>query len=162
MSDFHRVCLCLGSNVEPEKNLRSAVELLRARGRVLRISTAWESAAVGSGGPNFLNACALFTTRLAAPELVDQVIRPIESSLGRRRSADRSAPRQIDIDIVLYDEQPLRLEYWEQAFMIVPLSELLPEFRHPLTHEPLASIAGRLRLETWLEPRPSVLPVLES
>jgi 2-amino-4-hydroxy-6-hydroxymethyldihydropteridine diphosphokinase len=157
MSELHRAFLCLGSNIEPEVNLRKAVVLLKSRGQLTAVSEAWESRAVGAEGPNFLNACALFLTDLPASSLIENVIRPIEAALGRRRTTDRFAARPIDIDIVLYDNQPLRLDYWEQAFMLLPLAELLPDYLHPLSAEPLQNVAARMRETVWIVPRPDAL-----
>ena len=58
---MHQVYLSLGSNIQPEVNLPRAVELLQEYGKFIKVSRAWESEAVGSDGPNFLNACVLFT-----------------------------------------------------------------------------------------------------
>jgi 2-amino-4-hydroxy-6-hydroxymethyldihydropteridine diphosphokinase len=101
-------------------------------------------------------------TPLPADEVTAAVIRPIEAALGRERSPDHYAPRPIDIDLLLYDEEPLRPDYWEQAFAMVPLAELAPGFTHPLTHEPLAETAQRLRRSLWIMPRPDVLEGLRS
>lgn len=161
-NDPHRVYLSLGSNIHPDLNLRWAIELLKTHGQVVAASTAWESRSVGAAGPNFLNACVEFSTPLLAPGIVEKVIRPIESVLGRTRTTDRNASRPIDIDIVLFDGRPVRLEYWEQAFMIVPLAELLPDYVHPVWHESLARLSERLRSETWIIPRREILPAFHS
>ena len=72
---MHQVYLSLGSNIQPEVNLPEAVKLLQEYGEIRKISTAWESAAVGSDGPNFLNACALLITSLAKADLKEKCIR---------------------------------------------------------------------------------------
>ena len=53
----YRACLLSGSNLQPEENLRPAVELLRQYFVVEKVSTAWEPLAVGSYGPEFLSIC---------------------------------------------------------------------------------------------------------
>jgi 2-amino-4-hydroxy-6-hydroxymethyldihydropteridine diphosphokinase len=166
MDDLHQAWLLLGSNMEPEAHLRRAIELLRGHGRIPLVSRAWESSAVGGQGPNFLNACVLLLTPLGAEDgaedVTGAVIRPIEAALGRVRSANRYAPRPIDIDLLLYDQEAFRPDYWEQAFAMVPLAELAPGFTHPLTHEPLAEAAQRLRGRLWIVARPEVLDGLQS
>lgn len=161
-NDPHRVYFSLGSNIFPELNLCRAIELLKTHGQVVAASTAWESHSVGAAGPNFLNACVEFSTPLLAPGILGKVIRPIESVLGRTRTSDRNASRPIDIDIVLLDDRPVRLEYWGQAFMIVPLAELRPDYEHPVWHESLARLSERLRSETWIIPRPEIFPAFHS
>lgn len=162
MNDLHKAWLLLGSNIEPETHLRKAIQLLRAHGRVTMISRAWESSAVGREGPNFLNACLLLLTQLPPDAVIDTVIRPVERELGRVRSDDQFAPRSIDVDLLLYDAQTLRPDYWEQAFAMVPLAELIPNLGHPLTGETLAEAAHRLRSSVWIAPRPEVLEGIQS
>jgi len=157
MADPHRVFLSLGSNIKPEQNLPKAVELLRGFGPLEAVSTAWETEAVGTSGPNYLNACVLFRTPLPAAEVKEQVIRPIEAALGRKRSENRYAPRPIDLDIVLYDDMPSNLEFWEYSFVIVPLAELCPKLLHPRRGEKLSQVAKEMRLGERIIARPEVL-----
>src|SRR5688572_15316221 len=122
----------------------------------MEFSSAWETRAVGSNGPNFLNACALFLTNLGAYDLKEQTIRQIEAELGRVRTADKNSPRTIDIDIALFDDSPLNLKNWEYAFVIVPLAELLPDFIHPSKKEKLSRVAEQVKTQTWLIKREDV------
>lgn len=154
---MHQVYLSLGSNIQPEINLPRAIELLYEYGEIRKVSTAWESQAVGSDGPNFLNACTLFTTSLLQVEVKEHVIHAIETQLGRKRSADKYAPRTIDIDIVLFDEQLCDTKFWKQAFVVVPLAEIYPGYQNPITEEKIMETATRLRQKVWMETRPWVL-----
>jgi 2-amino-4-hydroxy-6-hydroxymethyldihydropteridine diphosphokinase len=157
MSDLYQAFLSLGSNIEPEKNLIRALELLQNHGRLEKISSAWESESVGAEGPNYLNACVLLVTPLGQRELKEQALLPIETRLGRRRSADKFAPRTIDIDIVVFDGKSCGDKYWEQAFVVVPLAEIDPEYQNPIRQEPLIKTATRLGQQVWMETRPEVL-----
>jgi 2-amino-4-hydroxy-6-hydroxymethyldihydropteridine diphosphokinase len=157
MQDTHEAYLNIGSNIDPEWNLRESIRLLRKHGQVKAISNAWQSHAFGSDGPDFLNACVLFLTPLDDRELKEQVIRPIEAELGRVRGPDKYAPRTIDIDIILFDEEPFGWEFWSNAFVVVPLADLLPNFHHPFNYERLIHVAAHMRRQTWIEARPDVL-----
>jgi len=157
MIDPHHTYLSLGSNIHPEAHLPKAIQMLKKYGQVQAVSRAWESHAVGSGGPNFLNACVLFLSNLQPDGLKEQVIRPIEASLGRVRNADKNAPRPIDLDLVLFDGTPLNVDFWAYAFVIVPLSELIPDFVHPVRGEKLSRVAEQLQSQTWIVPRIDVL-----
>lgn len=159
MTKLHQAYLSLGSNIEAEIHLPQAMLLLQKVGDIKAGSSVWESHAVGSDGPNFLNACILFLTHLQPYELKEEIIRPIEAELGRIRFADKNAPRTIDIDIVLFDETPLNIEFWNYAFVAVPLAELIPDFEHPVCHEKLIRVAGQLQGQTWIVPRGNVLLV---
>ena len=156
MTDLHRAYLSLGSNIEAEKNLPQAVQLLREVGQVVSVSRVWESESIGFDGPNFLNGCVLFLTPLQPIELKEKIIRPIEAKLGRIRGTEKNAPRTIDIDIEMYAEQPLNTEFWDYPFVAIPLAELIPDFQHPLRRENLSYVAAQLRSQVWIIPRVDV------
>jgi len=155
----HHAYLSIGSNIRPEFHLPKAIDLLKNYGEVKAVSSAWESHAIGSAGPNFLNACALFAVDLEPYDLKELIIRPIEAQLGRRRNADKNAPRTIDLDVVLFDHRPLNLDYWEYPFVVVPLAELIPDFIHPNRREKLAQVAGQLQDQTWIVRREGIITV---
>jgi 2-amino-4-hydroxy-6-hydroxymethyldihydropteridine diphosphokinase len=157
MSESHLAYLSLGSNIKPEVNLIKAIRLLEDYGRVDKVSNAWESKSVGAMGPNYFNSCVLLATSLKQTDLKRDGLLPIELELGRIRSENKFAPRTIDIDIVLFDDKSVDNKYWGQAFVIVPLAELYPEYQNPLTHESIIETATRLRKETWIEARQGIL-----
>ena len=90
-------------------------------------------------------------------DLQPMVIRPIEADLGRVRRSDKNAPRTIDIDIMIADGEPLNVNRWAYPFVIVTMSELLPDFIHPLTHKRLAEAAAEACAKTWIVQRPEIL-----
>ncbi|HXF83823.1 MAG TPA: 2-amino-4-hydroxy-6-hydroxymethyldihydropteridine diphosphokinase [Anaerolineales bacterium] len=158
MDERHRAYLSLGSNIQPEVNLLKAIELLSEQVEILKVSSAWETKSVGAEGPNYLNACVLVATSWGKEELKINVLRPIEARLGRVRSEDKYAPRTMDIDIILFDDRAVEDEsVWETAFVVVPLAEIYPEYRNPLTGERLIDTATRLRKVVWVEARRGVL-----
>lgn len=162
MSESHQAYLSLGSNIQPEVNLVRAIELLSNYGQVERISQAWESESVGAEGPNYLNACVLLSTPHKQAELKEQALLPIERTLGRRRTANKFAPRTIDIDIIVFDGKSCDEKYWTQAFVVVPFAEICPDFQNPLLQESILETARRLRQHVWMEARPDVLSSLGS
>jgi 2-amino-4-hydroxy-6-hydroxymethyldihydropteridine diphosphokinase len=155
MQPEHPACLLLGSNIQPGKNLALAVDLLQREVKIVRHSSTWETAPVGSAGPDFLNLAVLITTSLEAAELKDRVLRPLEAQLGRVRSADKNAPRTIDIDIIIFNGQLLDLKLWQYAHRAVPVSEILPDFRSD-QGEILAEVAARLAKTTLIRLKPDV------
>ncbi|MBI9047805.1 MAG: 2-amino-4-hydroxy-6-hydroxymethyldihydropteridine diphosphokinase [Anaerolineaceae bacterium] len=127
----HSVYLVLGTNIEPEKNTIKAIKQLTRHCIILKRSSTWETIAVGSKGPNFLNTALLIETELSAEQFKAEVISEIENQLGRIRTSDKNAPRTMDIDIVLYDEQLLDKNLWKKAFVAIPMAELIPQQKHP-------------------------------
>lgn len=154
----HRICLGLGSNIEPAKNLPYAVELLCHVLEVEAVSSAWETPAVGTPGPDFLNAAMLVHATCSAEDLKYQFIRKVEARVGRVRTGDRNAPRPIDIDILIFNGVLLEPQLWEHAYLAVPVAELLPDYVSPETGETLAQVAERLACDTCIQPRRDVLP----
>lgn len=142
--------LSLGANIEPENNLPTAVKLLGKLTRLIAASSVWETRPVGLiDQPNFLNAAVIVETELTAAQLKQEVIAPIEQSLGRARQPDKNAPRPIDIDIIFFNDQIIELgqrhipnpEVLERPFVAIPLAEIAPAFKHPETSQTLHDIA---------------------
>lgn len=157
MSDRNHIYLSLGSNIQPDVNLLKAIELLRNLGEISATSSAWESVAIGAQGPNFLNACVLFLTADQPLQIKKNVILPLEIALNRVRSKDKNAPRTIDIDILMVDDSPVNLDRWKYPYVMVPMSELLPDFLHPWSHESLAIAAQLIQKQVWIKRHPQIL-----
>jgi 2-amino-4-hydroxy-6-hydroxymethyldihydropteridine diphosphokinase len=155
-----RVILGLGSNINPEENLVRALDLLCRQTDVRQVSSAWESPAVGSDGPDFLNAAVWIETALSLPDLKQGILRPIEAQLGRVRTADKNAPRTIDIDILIYEENLVEPALWHHDFLVIPVAELLPDYKHPQSGEPIQKAVERLAPGEGLKHRPEVIPGL--
>ncbi len=143
----HQVCLLLGSNIEPEQNLPRAIELLRETVTVVRSSSVWQSPPIGADGPDFLNLALLVSTSMQADQLKEQVLRPLEARLGRVRTADKYAPRTIDLDIILFDEKVMDPDLFRYAHRAVPVGEILPELRSD-RGEPIGMVASVLLKST--------------
>jgi 2-amino-4-hydroxy-6-hydroxymethyldihydropteridine diphosphokinase len=149
------VIVLLGSNIAPEINLPRAFRLLAERAVISAVSCVYESAPLDAAGqmiPDqgvFWNAAARIATGLPPAVLKRDVLRPIEARLGRVRTADRFAPRPIDLDVVLYGGLVLddpRLPdpgILTRAYVALPLADLIPTFTHPITGQTLAAIAAK-------------------
>jgi 2-amino-4-hydroxy-6-hydroxymethyldihydropteridine diphosphokinase len=162
-----RAFISIGSNIDPERNLPVAVERLREIGTVVAVSKAYRNPAIGpTPQPDFLNAAALVETALDPITLV-RALRRIETDMGRRRGKDLYAPRTIDLDLCLYGSAIDRRskgklphpDLVRHAHVAVPVAELDPAFRHPVTGETLADLARRLSGSVRLAPQAGVLRV---
>jgi 2-amino-4-hydroxy-6-hydroxymethyldihydropteridine diphosphokinase len=94
----------------------------------VRCSDAWQSKAVGSPGPDFINLAVLTETSLSAEMLKKQILLPIEKELKRVRTDDKNAPRTIDIDIIIYDTMLQDNTLFTYAHLAVPVAQILPSF----------------------------------
>ncbi len=129
------VYLGLGSNIGNRKNyLNKAIkQLYRNSIQIEKISRIIETAAVdGPPQSRFLNIALRATTKLSPHQLL-QLIKKIETDLGRRPTV-RNGPRVIDIDILLYDNLKIKnhdliiphAKMLERDFVMRPLSEIAP------------------------------------
>ncbi|HPE20905.1 MAG TPA: 2-amino-4-hydroxy-6-hydroxymethyldihydropteridine diphosphokinase [Candidatus Mcinerneyibacteriales bacterium] len=140
---LHSVALALGSNTEKrENNLVKAVQELKKRKSFFcdLFSSLYESPPAGFlQQPPFYNMALLGRTPLS-PRALLSYVKEIEKDMGRGWSK-RNRPRPIDIDIIYYDEEiceekDLRIPHRERMkrdFVLLPLTELLGEFRDPET-----------------------------
>ena len=138
----------LGSNIDPEQNLRFGVSELRSRYGEVRISAVYHSKAVGFDGADFLNLVAGFESD-STPSEICETIELIHNLAGRDRNGGKWESRPLDIDLLLYndlvvDERPVRVpreDLLEYSFVLRPMAELAPDVVHPVT--------GRTMLEHW-------------
>lgn len=135
----------IGSNVEPERRVRDAVQGLRQRFGALQLSPVYRNPAVGFKGDDFLNLVVAFASEESAAG-VHAALDDIERQCGRIRGGPRFAPRTLDLDLLLYGDlisaTPVRLprpEILKYAYVLKPLTDLAPEQRHPLSGRTFAA-----------------------
>lgn len=142
-SGMAQVYVGIGSNLQPEINLRLAIAELRACYGTLTCSPVYRNAAVGFAGDDFLNMVAGFRSD-ASPQEIVAVIERIHSLAGRARGCARMVSRTLDIDLLLYDELVLeqpplpRDDVLEYLFVLQPLVDIAPGFRYPQSGKTLA------------------------
>lgn len=135
---MERIWLSLGSNIDRERNIRAALHDLQAEFGPLQISRVYESEAVGFAGDAFYNLVVGADTARPVSELIS-LFRAIESAHGRTREGGGFASRTLDIDLLTYGDQVVereglhlpRDEITRYAFVLLPLTELAGESRHP-------------------------------
>ncbi len=134
------VFIGMGSNIEADLNIPRALEALLSRADVTGISIFYRSTpAGGKRQPPFTNGVVRINWAGTAVELKLNVLREIEAALGRRRSADRYADRQIDLDLLLFGQENISTpeltvpdpDIVERPFIYVPLLELEPDVSLP-------------------------------
>jgi len=164
----NRLILGLGANIagnwgSPKETLLQALTALRQQGLVpLTHSEFFRTKPVGGGRqPDYLNAVVLTQARLAPAALL-RLVKGLERKAGRRPGRPFGGPwgpRPLDIDILDYGGRRLgwpgrhrvrgRLvlphpEAHRRAFVLVPLAQLAPAWRHPVLGATARTLLGRL------------------
>jgi 2-amino-4-hydroxy-6-hydroxymethyldihydropteridine diphosphokinase len=151
------IIIALGSNIggpwgSPAETVRKALAFLDRLGcRLIRASALVETSPLGrTDQPNFVNAVAQIDTAMG-PEALLEHLHCIEAMAGRRR-AEKWGPRVLDLDLIDYDgliraNPPPILPHpgiAERAFVLAPLAEIAPEWRHPFLKQSAAELLAGL------------------
>jgi 2-amino-4-hydroxy-6-hydroxymethyldihydropteridine diphosphokinase len=137
----------------PKATLEHVLTLFPAAGlRVLARSPWYESAPVpASDQPWYVNGVVRVATALS-PRGVLTVLHAIEAELGRQR-VERNEARSVDLDIISFGNMILNgpvppivphPRMTERAFVLLPLADLAPDWRHPATGERISALIARL------------------
>ena len=149
-----QILLGLGSNIDPQARLQSALDALHQSFESVSESPWFESHAL-RGGANYLNLVVSAQTKLSIDE-VRSLLHQIEDQNGRQRGNEATGCA-LDIDLLCFDQQVIRTaEYQlpradliEHAHVLWPTAELCPELTHPES--------GATYQQLWLERRESLL-----
>ena len=147
------VLIALGSNLGDRAGfLLGAVAALSSGPLVdLALSPVYETAPLGPPGQGpYLNAVLAGRTRLSPRALLDELL-AIENDFGRQRG-EHWGPRTLDLDLLDYagqvlNEPGLQLPHprlHERAFVLAPLADVAPNWRHPLLDETAAELLAGL------------------
>jgi 2-amino-4-hydroxy-6-hydroxymethyldihydropteridine diphosphokinase len=137
---MHQVVFLIGGNEgDREYLIGQALNLISGLGKLLKVSSIYESQAWGDRSEgNFLNQALLLETS-KSPEDALRATQKIEKTLGRTRH-QHWGNRTMDIDLIYYDDQVFQTKNLiiphplmsERRFVLVPLTEILPDFVHPV------------------------------
>ncbi|MDR3049595.1 MAG: 2-amino-4-hydroxy-6-hydroxymethyldihydropteridine diphosphokinase [Elusimicrobiota bacterium] len=144
-----KIYLSLGSNIgDRRENLIEALSVLQSSGfaQIERISRFYETSPIGYKQRYFYNICVQAQTHLSAWDLLF-LLKSIERLMGRKK-AKKWSERIIDIDILFYGCQIIKnsnlniphKEIENRLFVLIPLAEIAPNFKHPVLHRKIKEI----------------------
>ncbi|WP_419179956.1 2-amino-4-hydroxy-6-hydroxymethyldihydropteridine diphosphokinase [Aureisphaera galaxeae] len=123
------------------EHLQAAVNaIFEEIGPIIKISSVYETPAIGFEGGDFLN-CVLWVRTSLSPKRLMATVLDIEKEMGRERKAEEGyASRPIDIDIISYEEEvkdtkSLTLPHphlQDRRFVLQPLADVNPQWEHPV------------------------------
>lgn len=150
-----------GSNIDPETHVRTLLRRFAAQVPDVRRSTFYWTRPLHNRRQNpYLNGVLAAATDRSIPELLG-LLAELERAAGRRRDPnDAYASRTLDLDLLVYGDQPEPRyglpadDLLERDFVLLPAAELLPDWRHPLENRTLAELA----VERFPEPTTILRP----
>lgn len=140
---FHKIFIGIGSNLGDrreyyQKALRHITELPKTR--LVKTSSLYETEPHGDARNWYVNGVIEIETEFSPTQLLHR-LQNIELAMGRKRTPDTKkwASRTIDLDLLLFDNQTIdsrtlkvpHPELQNRRFVLLPLSELAPQFIHP-------------------------------
>ncbi len=149
--------LSLGSNVgDRERQLRDAIARLEAAGRVVSVSSFYETEPVEFADQAWFLNCAVVLETSATAEQLMAALLDIEQQMGRRR-VQKKGPRIIDLDILMFtntstgdvviDSPELTIPHpamHQRRFVLEPLAEIAAEARHPVLKKTIRELLAAL------------------
>lgn len=153
MKPSQRAAIALGSNLGDScATLKAACDRLANHPQIhgIRCSSLYQTPPVGPPQPDYVNACAVLETGLEAIALLDELL-AIEQAFGRER-LDHWGPRTLDLDLLLYgdaviDHPRLQVPHprmAERGFVLLPLSEIAPDWQHPVLRQPIFALKSQV------------------
>ena len=127
---MNQVIIGVGSNIEPDKNICLAREIIKENFYWLSETQPVKTKAIGDfKAPDYLNCCYFIETKLQRSELKKKLVN-IENQLGRIRNTGIIQPRSIDLDIVIWNKKVVDEDFYSRDFLRKAVLELLPELNY--------------------------------
>ncbi len=132
---MNTVIIGVGSNIDAERNVNAAKQILGQKLNILGESKFERTKPIGSRQQqDFLNGSLMIKTRLGFKQL-KTLLKGVEIALGRNVDEDRCGPRRMDLDILVWNGEIVDSDVYEREFLCRSVIELCPELEKTLKKE---------------------------
>ncbi|MDZ4663291.1 MAG: 2-amino-4-hydroxy-6-hydroxymethyldihydropteridine diphosphokinase [Bacteroidota bacterium] len=146
---MNRSFLCLGGNLGDRlENIEKALVRIKKFAKIVKRSSIYETQSWGEISDNlYLNMCVEIHTKLDASGLMKALLQS-EKELGRTRTSKLNTDRNIDIDILFFNESIIKSKLLHvphprlhlRKFVLIPLAEIAPKFVHPKLKKTISAL----------------------
>lgn len=120
----------LGSNIEPQRNIQKALQILTDTFKVLKVSAFLKTKPqLSLQQSDFINGCVLVETHMDQIELKD-LLKDIEIRMGRTKDMHSNQPRVIDLDIHVWNDQVVDPYFYKWDFIRAMVLEVIPALQY--------------------------------
>ncbi|MCT4643787.1 MAG: 2-amino-4-hydroxy-6-hydroxymethyldihydropteridine diphosphokinase [Carboxylicivirga sp.] len=124
MTSYKVVIIGIGSNIEAEANIPSAIVELQNLGELQKESEVLITKPIGISEQNdFSNAAVLMKVNHSLTDLTKE-LKSIEDKLGRDRSRPKFGPREIDLDVLMFDGEIVDEDYYTRDFLQILVDQV--------------------------------------
>lgn len=114
---MNTVIIGIGSNIEAEKNISTMLDILSQKVNVIKVSPFVKTKPIGiANQPDYTNGAVKIETGLNRQKLTE-LLKDIENQMGRDRTQPKYGPRNIDLDIVVWNGKIVDEDYYTRDFL---------------------------------------------
>ena len=125
MSEMNTCVVGVGSNIQPEENIRKAIQILEEEHTLLSVSVMVQTEPIGiKDQPSFVNGAVKVSTSMKQEEF-SAYLKTVEDRLKRDRTQPRFGPRTIDLDVVVWNGKVVDRDYYSREFLKNAVDEVL-------------------------------------
>jgi 2-amino-4-hydroxy-6-hydroxymethyldihydropteridine diphosphokinase len=121
---MNKCIIGIGSNIKPEQNIQEMLELLANDVEIVQVSQLVQTKPIGiENQPDYLNGAVLIHTELGLEDL-SSYLKDLENRMGRNRGPVKFGPRNIDLDILIWNNSVVDPDYYTRDFLRNSAAEL--------------------------------------
>lgn len=154
-----KVIIAVGSNKGDRLTfIKEALKKIVELGQISAVASLYQSSAYGfTNQSDFYNSVIVLKTDMAPKQLLIE-LKKIEKQVGRTENI-RWGPREIDLDIILYNQRQLNYkeltiphpDFHNRIFVLQPLAEIEPELQVPGMNKSISNLLNKCKDKTIIE-----------